>query len=155
MVISGENDVGDSEYVPNNGISPEVERFRAVFEKCARQEGGLWLSECNYGAHHARCKVQRVLVYHLTLLLIQIILLKLVLSILKKCFNEAGKDVHLALQVYNFGSGFIGYVKEHGGKYTKKLALEFSCLQAIKRAGKVMVTQFMSIMLCATLKIKM
>lgn len=35
-------------------------------------------------------------------------------------------DVKLALQSYNFGAGFINYVKENGGSYTQVLAIDFS-----------------------------
>lgn len=45
----------------------------------------------------------------------------------KKIMVQAGNDILLGLQSYNFGGGFIGYAKEHnGGKYSKELAIEFS-----------------------------
>ncbi|GAA0463137.1 bifunctional lytic transglycosylase/C40 family peptidase [Alkalibacillus silvisoli] len=41
--------------------------------------------------------------------------------------EDAGGDVELALQSYNFGHGFIEYAEEHnGGEYSKDLAIEFS-----------------------------
>ncbi|MGP4074640.1 lysozyme family protein [Halobacillus sp. K22] len=40
--------------------------------------------------------------------------------------KQANDDVKLALQSYNFGNGFIAYVKENGGTYTKKLAIRYS-----------------------------
>ncbi|ULL20026.1 hypothetical protein DVH26_30095 [Paenibacillus sp. H1-7] len=40
--------------------------------------------------------------------------------------KQAGGDLPLALQSYNYGSGFIDYVKRNGGSYTKELALKFS-----------------------------
>ncbi|MFZ0474438.1 MAG: lysozyme family protein [Halobacillus sp.] len=40
--------------------------------------------------------------------------------------KQANDDVKLALQSYNFGNGFIDYVKENGGSYTKKLAIRYS-----------------------------
>ncbi|KGX91142.1 hypothetical protein N781_05500 [Pontibacillus halophilus JSM 076056 = DSM 19796] len=40
--------------------------------------------------------------------------------------ERAGGDVKLALQSYNFGAGFIDYVKENGGAYTQQLAIDFS-----------------------------
>ncbi|MGI8314723.1 lysozyme family protein [Halobacillus mangrovi] len=40
--------------------------------------------------------------------------------------EKAGNDVKLALQSYNFGDGFIQYVKENGGKYSKDLAIQYS-----------------------------
>ncbi|MEH6944791.1 bifunctional lytic transglycosylase/C40 family peptidase [Bacillus sp. JJ722] len=39
---------------------------------------------------------------------------------------KANYDVKLALQSYNYGGGFIDYVMERGGKYTKELAISFS-----------------------------
>ncbi|MDT9027505.1 lysozyme family protein [Rossellomorea yichunensis] len=47
-------------------------------------------------------------------------------KVFKRTLQAAGGDIYLALQSYNFGSGFIGYVKDRGGKYTKELAVEFS-----------------------------
>lgn len=43
-------------------------------------------------------------------------------TIIKKCNG----DIKLALQSYNFGSGFISYANKYGGKYTKDLAMAFS-----------------------------
>ncbi|WP_082234522.1 lysozyme family protein [Halobacillus massiliensis] len=40
--------------------------------------------------------------------------------------NQADNDIKLALQAYNFGAGFIDYVRQNGGKYTQELAIEFS-----------------------------
>ncbi|MBC1937785.1 C40 family peptidase [Listeria grandensis] len=40
--------------------------------------------------------------------------------------------IKLMLQGYNFGTGFIDYVKKNGGKYTKALAVSFSQMQAAK-----------------------
>lgn len=47
-------------------------------------------------------------------------------KIFKKTLEAAGEDVNLALQSYNMGSGFISWVKERGGKYTKELTIKFS-----------------------------
>ncbi|MCL1631058.1 lysozyme family protein [Sporolactobacillus sp. CPB3-1] len=44
----------------------------------------------------------------------------------KKALVRANGDVPLALQSYNFGLGFVDYVKSHGGKYTPELARQFS-----------------------------
>lgn len=44
----------------------------------------------------------------------------------KNVLEKANKDVKLTLQSYNFGGGFIDYVLERGGKYTKELAISFS-----------------------------
>ncbi|SDM90956.1 lysozyme family protein [Sediminibacillus halophilus] len=40
--------------------------------------------------------------------------------------EEADGDVKLALQSYNFGRGFIGYVKDRGGEYSEDLAVNYS-----------------------------
>jgi cell wall-associated NlpC family hydrolase len=40
--------------------------------------------------------------------------------------KAAGGDVPLAIQTYNYGTGFIGFVKQNGGKYTEALALQYS-----------------------------
>lgn len=40
--------------------------------------------------------------------------------------SEAKNDIKLTLQSYNFGGGFINYVLENGGSYTKELAISFS-----------------------------
>ena len=44
----------------------------------------------------------------------------------KSVLENAKKDVKLTLQSYNFGGGFIGYVLDRGGAYTKELAISFS-----------------------------
>ncbi|WP_221568969.1 lysozyme family protein [Alkalihalobacillus sp. TS-13] len=43
--------------------------------------------------------------------------------------NRSNQDVKLALQSYNFGTGFIDYVMQHGGKYTQELAIDFSSMK--------------------------
>jgi hypothetical protein len=45
---------------------------------------------------------------------------------------KAGGDVPLALQSYNFGEGFIDYVKKNGGKMTQSLVNSFSDMMAKK-----------------------
>lgn len=45
----------------------------------------------------------------------------------KQVLEKAGGDVKLALQSYNFGSGFIDYANKHNdGAYSKELAIDFS-----------------------------
>lgn len=46
--------------------------------------------------------------------------------------EDAGHDVRLALQSYNFGGGFITYVQNNGGSYTKEIAIEFSSMMYSK-----------------------
>lgn len=43
-----------------------------------------------------------------------------------RVLEMAKGDIELALQSYNFGSGFINYVLKNGGKYTFDLAVSFS-----------------------------
>ncbi|MBZ5752754.1 bifunctional lytic transglycosylase/C40 family peptidase [Metabacillus rhizolycopersici] len=45
--------------------------------------------------------------------------------------KQAKGDIHLALQAYNFGNGFIGYAIERGG-YSKEVAIQFSQMMASK-----------------------
>lgn len=40
--------------------------------------------------------------------------------------KEADGDLKLAIQSYNFGKGFINYVKKRNKTYTEQLAIEFS-----------------------------
>jgi murein DD-endopeptidase MepM/ murein hydrolase activator NlpD len=55
-----------------------------------------------------------------------------------KTFSEMLKkakgDVKTAIQSYNFGSGFIDYVNQNGGHYSKRLAVTFSQAQYKKLA---------------------
>lgn len=44
----------------------------------------------------------------------------------KNVLTKANHDVQLTLQSYNFGGGFIDWIKKRGGKYTKELAIKFS-----------------------------
>ncbi|PAC90319.1 endopeptidase, partial [Bacillus licheniformis] len=39
----------------------------------------------------------------------------------KSVLDKAGGDIKLTLQAYNYGGGFIDYVKKNGGKYSKEL----------------------------------
>jgi hypothetical protein len=45
--------------------------------------------------------------------------------------KQAKGDIHLALQAYNFGNGFIGFALERGG-YSKEVAIQFSHMMAAK-----------------------
>jgi Lysozyme-like/NlpC/P60 family len=45
--------------------------------------------------------------------------------------KQAGGDIHLTLQSYNFGNGFTEYALERGG-YSKEVAIEFSQMMASK-----------------------
>lgn len=46
--------------------------------------------------------------------------------------NEYGVDIQTLLQSYNYGTAFIPYVAENGGKWTQQLADNFSAIQANK-----------------------
>ncbi|MFC0187631.1 lysozyme family protein [Fictibacillus aquaticus] len=48
--------------------------------------------------------------------------------------NKANGDLKTAIQSYNFGGGFIDFVNQNGGKYTKELAIAFSKKQYQKLA---------------------
>ncbi|MBH0157136.1 MULTISPECIES: lysozyme family protein [Fictibacillus] len=48
--------------------------------------------------------------------------------------KEAEGDLKTTIQSYNFGSGFIDYVNQNGGQYTKELAIAFSQQQYQKLA---------------------
>jgi murein DD-endopeptidase MepM/ murein hydrolase activator NlpD len=48
--------------------------------------------------------------------------------------KKADGDLKTTIQSYNFGSGFIDYVNQNGGKYTKELAISFSQQQYQKLA---------------------
>ncbi len=135
------NNIGgnDSEYV-TNGISSEVERFRAVFEKYARQEGifeqvevimALTMQESG-GRSLDIMQSSESIGLPPNSITDPELSIKVGIKHFKKVFIKAGKDIKLTLQAYNFGSGFIDYVKKKGGKYSKKLAYEFSRIQALK-----------------------
>lgn len=44
----------------------------------------------------------------------------------KRTLDAAAGDRKLAIQSYNFGIGFISYALEQAGKYTPKIAIQFS-----------------------------
>ena len=46
--------------------------------------------------------------------------------------EEAGVDVDTAIQAYNMGNGFIGFVAQNGGTYSSELAQQFSNLMKDK-----------------------
>ena len=49
-----------------------------------------------------------------------------------KLCEKYGCDIRTAIQAYNYGGGFVSYVAEHGKRYTKALAEQFSKEAAIK-----------------------
>ncbi|MFZ0476733.1 MAG: lysozyme family protein [Halobacillus sp.] len=52
--------------------------------------------------------------------------------------DRADQDIKLALQSYNFGAGFIDFVRNNGGEYTQELAIEFSAkkYEELEHTGK-------------------
>lgn len=52
--------------------------------------------------------------------------------------EKAKGDVKLAVQSYNFGTGFIPYVFDNGGQYTQELAIEYSSMMydKLKETGE-------------------
>ena len=50
--------------------------------------------------------------------------------------NDANGSIPLALQSYNFGQGFINYVKNHGGVMTQDLVNQFSDEQAVSHGWR-------------------
>ena len=44
--------------------------------------------------------------------------------------ESEGCDLDTVIQAYNYGSGFIDYVAEHGGKYTLELSEKFAQQQS-------------------------
>lgn len=55
----------------------------------------------------------------------------------KSVLTQADGDIKLTLQSYNFGGGFIGFVMDRGGEYTKSLAVSFSQMmyEKLKHTG--------------------
>lgn len=43
-----------------------------------------------------------------------------------KNLSDANGDLGLAIQSYNFGSGFIDYAREQSGDYSQEMAIDFS-----------------------------
>lgn len=48
----------------------------------------------------------------------------------KRAIDKSNGNVHLALQSYNYGTGFIDYVNARGGTYSRTLAEKFARSQA-------------------------
>ena len=47
-------------------------------------------------------------------------------SLLSSCKNQGIEDLNVAIQSYNYGSGYVGYVADNGKKHTFALAENFS-----------------------------
>ncbi|MFY0800496.1 lysozyme family protein [Peribacillus frigoritolerans] len=145
MMISGVNEIGNDEigggngeYV-TNGISPEVERFRAVFEKYARQEGvynqlnvimALTMQESG-GRYLDIMQSSESIGLPPNSITDPELSIKIGVKYFASVLKQADNDVHLTLQSYNFGNGFIRYAKERGG-YSKEVAQSFSNMMAVK-----------------------
>lgn len=145
MIISGDNEIGndkigggDGEYVPN-GISPEVERFRAVFEKYAHKEGvynyinvimALTMQESG-GRYLDIMQSSESIGLPPNSITDPEMSIKIGVTYFASVLKQADNDVNLTLQAYNFGNGFIRYAKERGG-YSKEVAQSFSNMMADK-----------------------
>lgn len=121
-----------SKYAKEYGISEYTELIKAVMmqESGGRGSDPMQASECGYNTKYPhspgaikdpeysiRCGVQ------------------MLASVLKAAGCESPSDmehIKLALQGYNFGSGYITWALEKHGGYSKANAVEFSQLQAKK-----------------------
>ncbi|OBS86766.1 lysozyme family protein [Bacillus pumilus] len=130
---------GDDEYV-TNGIAPEIERLRHIFEKYARKEGvydqlniimALTMQESG-GRYLDIMQSSESIGLPPNSITSPEYSIQVGVKHFAAVFKKAGGDVRLTLQSYNYGGGFIDFVKKRGGKYTKALALEFSKFQALK-----------------------
>jgi len=72
---------------------------------------------------------------------------------LADCLSQAGAEdpadierISLALQGYNFGSGYISWALRNYSGYTELSAIEFSEMMASAWAGQAMATRSMSSM---------
>lgn len=145
IMISGDNEIGndvirgsDGEYV-TNGINPEVERFRAIFEKYARREGvynylnvimALTMQESG-GRYLDIMQSSESIGLPPNSITDPELSIEIGVKYFASVLKQADYDVHLTLQSYNFGNGFIRYAKERGG-YSKEVAQSFSNMMAVK-----------------------
>ncbi|SDN51062.1 NlpC/P60 family protein [Fictibacillus solisalsi] len=145
MIMSGDHEIendkiggGDGDYITNS-ISLEVERFRTVFEKYARQEGvynqlnvimALTMQESG-GRYLDIMQSSESIGLPPNSITDPELSIKIGVKYFASMLKQADYDVHLALQSYNFGNRFIGYAKERGG-YSKKVAQSFSSMMAVK-----------------------
>ncbi|MEC0490197.1 bifunctional lytic transglycosylase/C40 family peptidase [Bacillus licheniformis] len=146
MMISGDNEVGNEkideeygEYV-TSGITPDVERYRYLFEKYARingvekyvdvimalvmQESGGRLLDIMQSSESIGLPPNTITDPEYSI--------EVGMKHFKSVLQKAHGDIKLTLQAYNYGGGFIDYVNQNGGKYTKELAVRFSRLMAMK-----------------------
>lgn len=143
---------GDGEY-ETVGIAPEVERFRAVFEKYARQEGvfdqvniimALTMQESG-GRSLDIMQSSESIGLPPNSITDPEYSIEVGIKHFKKVFKQAGGDIRLTLQAYNFGSGFIDYVKKTAGNTQKNWHSILADCKLLKWAGRATVTQVMLI----------
>lgn len=122
-----------------NGIAPEVLRYKAYFEKYAKkyfisqhvdvlmamtmQESGGRVLDVMQSSESLGLPPNSITDPEVSI--------DVGTRYFAQVMKEAGGEVKLSLQSYNFGSGFIPYAKERGG-YSKKVAIDFSNIMAQK-----------------------
>lgn len=124
-----------------NGIAPEVMRYKPYFEKYAKkyfisqhvdvlmamamQESGGRYLDIMQSSESLGLPVNSLTDPEKSI--------EQGVKYFSKVLEQAGGDVELALQAYNMGGGFIGYVnKYNNGKYNPEMANQFSNMMAQK-----------------------
>lgn len=130
----------ETEYTVN-GIAPEVERFRPYFTKYAKEYGipehvnilmAMAMQESG-GRYADVMQSSESLGLPRNSITDPEESIKQGVKYFAQVLKNAGGDVELALQSYNFGNGFIDYAKENNnGAYSESLALYFSHYMAEK-----------------------
>lgn len=130
----------ETEYTVN-GIAPEVERFRPYFTKYAKEYGipehvnilmAMAMQESG-GRYADVMQSSESLGLPRNSITDPEKSIKQGVKYFAQVLKNAGGDVELALQSYNFGNGFIDYAKENNnGAYSESLALDFSHYMAEK-----------------------
>ncbi|MEI4791087.1 lysozyme family protein [Bacillus sp. FJAT-53060] len=119
-------------------ISPDVERFRPIVEKYCKihgleklvdvvlalimQESGGRLLDVMQSSESAGLPPNTITDPDLSI--------KKGMEHFKRVYDKAKGDIDLTLQAYNFGSYFVDWIQQRGGKYTLELAHEYSRYQA-------------------------
>lgn len=137
LVIGDEEEKQDSGFISESGtaiVSEQVKRYESLIRKYAEKEGIEQYTELimalmqqeSGGRGLDPMQSSESLCGRIGCIVSPEKSIEQGVKVFKKTLEAAGGDVNLALQSYNYGSGFIGWVKDRGGKYTKELAIEFS-----------------------------